>query len=185
VHTSGVAVDLVPFGEIEEPEGSIQWPGSGAVMTVIGFREGDEHATRIDLAPGVSVRVVTIPTLVILKVVAYYDRRKIDDLADVLFILENYSRYELEDRIFDELAELLARGDLPFEQAGAFLLGRDVAAQCSPPHRPKVKGILDDVLGDREMLARLVPPVIDEESWDKRFTFISDLFRRLTAGFME
>jgi predicted nucleotidyltransferase len=65
-------------------------------MTVIGFREGDEHATRIDLAPGVSVRVVTIPTLVILRVVAYYDRRKIDDLADVLFILENYSRYELE-----------------------------------------------------------------------------------------
>jgi hypothetical protein len=64
------------------------------------------------------VRVVTIPTLVMLKLVAHRDRRKTDDLADVLFILENYSRYELEDRIFDELADQLASGELPFEHAG-------------------------------------------------------------------
>ena len=136
-HTSGTLVDLIPFGEIEEPEGVIRWPESQAVMTVIGFREADSHATRIELAPGVQVRVVTIPMLVILKLVAYEDRGKTDDLADVLFVLENFSRYELENRIFEELAEQLARGELPFEEAGAFLSGA-----TWPPNavRPAVQG---------------------------------------------
>jgi predicted nucleotidyltransferase len=185
VHRSGTVVDLVPFGEIEAPKGTIQWPDSRAVMTVTGFREADEHAIRIELAPGVHVRVVTIPTLVILKLVAYRDRGRTDDLVDVLFILENYSQYELENRIFDELTDQLASGELPFEQAGAFLLGRDVAAQCSPSNRPKVGCILDDLLCDRDALARLVPPALDEESWEKRFASITDSFGRLKSGFLE
>jgi hypothetical protein len=31
----------------------------------------------------------------VLKLVTFRDRKKLDDLADVLFILENYTRYEL------------------------------------------------------------------------------------------
>jgi predicted nucleotidyltransferase len=157
VHTSGTLVDLVPFGEIEKPEAKIQWPGSHAVMTVVGFRDADAHATRVELAPGIHVRVVSIATLVILKLVAYQDRNKADDLADVLFILEYYSRYELDARILDELAEQLAGGKLPFEYAGAYLLGRDMAAQCSPSNRLKLGDILDDLLRERDALARLVP----------------------------
>jgi predicted nucleotidyltransferase len=184
IHTSGTAVDLVPFGNIEEPEGTIEWPDSHAIMTVIGFREADEHATRVQIAPGVQARVVTIPTLVMLKLVAHQDRRKTDDLADVLFILENYSRYELEDRIFDELADQLASGALPFDQAGAFLLGRDMAAQCSPSNLPKVAAILNDLLREPETLARLLPPALEQDSWDKRFAFTGDLFGRLRDGFV-
>jgi predicted nucleotidyltransferase len=184
VHTSGTLVDLVPFGEIERPEGSIEWPESHAVMSVIGFREANEHAIRIELAPGVHVRVVTVPTLVMLKLAAHRDRGKTDDLADVLFIVEHYSRYELEGRIFDELAEQLASGELPFEQAGAFLLGRDVATQCSPTNRPKVAIILNDLLTDRGTLARLVPAALEEESWEKRFALMTGLFEKLRDGFL-
>ena len=183
VHASGTPVDLVPFGEIEEPKGAIRWPESRSVMTVIGFHEADEHATSAELAPGIHVRVVTVPSLVLLKLVSHRDRGKIDDLADVLFILENYSRYELEERIFEELAGPLASGELPFEQAAAFLLGRDMVAQCSLANRSKVAGILDDLLDDKEALIRLVPPAIDEQSWEERLTLIKGLFMRLTAGF--
>src|SRR5262249_34980618 len=158
---------------------------SHAVMTVIGFREADDHAVRTELTAGIHVRVVTIPTLIVLKLVAYRDRRRNEDLTDVLFILENYSRYELEDRIFDELADELARGELPFEQAGAFLLGRDVATQCSLSSHPKVAGILNDLLSDRDALARLVPQALEEETWEKRFAFITELFERLKGGFLE
>jgi predicted nucleotidyltransferase len=184
-HTSGTLVDLVPFGEIEAPEGTIQWPQSHVVMSVIGFREADEHAISIELAPGLHVRVVTIPTLVMLKLVAHRDRSKTDDLTDVLFILEHYSRNELEDRIFDELADQLASGELPFELAGSFLLGRDVATQCRPSSRPEVAGILDDLLSDEAPLTHLVAPQLDEEGWQKRFDFITGLFRRFREGFLQ
>lgn len=184
VHTSGTLVDLVPFGDIETPEGTIQWPESHAVMSVIGFREADEHVTLLELTPGVHVRVVTIPTLVVLKLVAHADRRKTDDLVDVVFILEQYSRYELEDRIFDELGDQLATGELPFEQAGAFLLGRDVANQCRPSNRPKLATILNDLLRDRDTLARLVPRALDEASWVKKFALITELFASLRQGFL-
>src|SRR5207249_760507 len=66
-HKSGTLVDLLPFGQLEGPEGTIEWPGSHAVMSVIGFSDADEHAIPIELRPGVTIRVVTIPALVALK----------------------------------------------------------------------------------------------------------------------
>ena len=116
---------------------------------------------------------------------AHRDRRKTDDLTDVLFILEHYSRYELEDRIFDELADRLAGGELPFEQAGAFLVGRDVATQCRPASRPKLAAILDNLLSDEVPLAQLVAPALDEVSWQQRFDSITGLFRRFSDGFLQ
>ncbi len=141
-HTSGTLIDLLPFGQLEGPEGTIEWPESHAVMSVIGFSDADEHAIPIELRPGVTIRVVTIPALVALKLIAYKDRSRADDLRDVLFILEYYSRYELEDRIFDELSELLANGELEFEQAGAFLLGRDISSQCSLSNQSVCAGLV-------------------------------------------
>jgi hypothetical protein len=61
-----------------------------------------------------------------------------------------------------------------------------MAAQCSPSNRPKLAGILNDLLSDRDALARLLlPPPLDEESWDKRFALIIELFGRLEGGFLE
>ncbi len=153
-------------------------------MSVIGFREAEEHATAIELAPGFKIRVVTIPTLVMLKLVAHSDRRRSEDLADVLFILEQYSRYELEERIFDELTEQLAHGDLPFEQAGAFLLGRDVSLQCHPSNRPRIATILDDVLSHESLITGLVPNRLDEETWQKQIECATGLFRSFQNGFL-
>lgn len=182
-HTSGTLIDLLPFGEIEAPEGTIEWPESHAVMSVIGFREADEHATHVEITPGVTVRVVTIPALVVLKLVAYRDRTRTDDLRDVFFILEQYARHELEDRIFDELSDLLAGGGLAFEQAGAFLLGRDISTQCNPSNRSAVLQILQDLLSkDAGPLASLVLMSLDQEDWEKRFDTITQLFRALKDG---
>jgi len=183
-HRSGALIDLLPFGAIEAPEGAIQWPESRAVMSVIGFREAEEHATSVELVPGLGVKVVTIPTLVMLKLIAYSDRRRSDDLADVLFILEQYSHHELEDRIFEELADQLARGDLAFEQAGAFLLGRDVSRQCHPSNLPKLSAILNDILGHEAILAELVSPRFDDEIWERRFESVTALFRTFRDGLL-
>jgi hypothetical protein len=60
-----------------------------------------------------------------------------------------------------------------------------MAAQCSPSNRPKLAGILNDLLSDRDALARLAPPAFDEESWDKRFASITELFGSLKGGFLE
>lgn len=40
LHRSGRALDVVPFGDIEDRSGTIAWPPSGAVtMSVLGYRE--------------------------------------------------------------------------------------------------------------------------------------------------
>ncbi len=82
------------------------------------------------------------------------------------------------------MADQLAGGELPFEQAGAFLLGRDVATQCRPSSRPELAAILEDLLRDEAPLAQLIAPGLDEESWQKRFDFITGLFRRFRDGFL-
>jgi predicted nucleotidyltransferase len=41
IHRSGRALDVVPFGNIEDRRGAISWPPSGALtMSVVGDREG-------------------------------------------------------------------------------------------------------------------------------------------------
>lgn len=52
-------LDLVPFGELEAPEGTIAWPPRGDfVMNVLGFRAAVDTAIDIDVGEGVVVPVI-------------------------------------------------------------------------------------------------------------------------------
>jgi predicted nucleotidyltransferase len=48
-------LDLVPFGQIEQPEGSIVWPpGGDTVMNVLGFQEAVDSAVQVEVDNGLA-----------------------------------------------------------------------------------------------------------------------------------
>ena len=124
-------VDLVPFGGLELPGGSIAWPPTGdEVMTVVGFREALASATNVMLPEGQRVLVVSLPMLAVLKVIAWSDRhitapRK--DAADLLLILKSYLDAGNQQRLYEEAAHLLEDSNFDYERAGAWLAGHDAA----------------------------------------------------------
>src|SRR5579862_3685011 len=64
---SSVSIDLIPFGELER-DGRITWPTTGHDMDVTGYRDAYETAPVLHIAPGLRLRVATVPHLVALKV---------------------------------------------------------------------------------------------------------------------
>ena len=97
---AGSALDLLPFGGVDEKRGHdlvIRWPTDGTEMSVLGFREAWSTAATFIVPHGTDryeLRVLTIPSLAALKLVAWSDRRhsalRRKHVADLYVILENY-----------------------------------------------------------------------------------------------
>jgi predicted nucleotidyltransferase len=77
---TGLGIDLVPFGGLEDPAGQVRFPGR--TLAVAGFREAWEHAEQMHVDEHHAVRVPTTPFLLALKLFAFHDRRDPKDLAD-------------------------------------------------------------------------------------------------------
>ena len=143
---TNIPIDMVPFGHIAEPNQRIEWPDSEKQMSVLGFHSAYYHGQSIQLN-GQVLKVVTIPWHVALKLMAYKDRKLEKDLFDIHFILEHATEV-FSERVFDELADALAEGRLDYDQAGAFLLGRDLANQATTDVISVLSGILSNLIND-------------------------------------
>ena len=64
-----VVVDLIPFGGLENADGTISWPPHGdTVMSVLGFEEALKSSIDALLPSGQQASVVSLPMLAVLKV---------------------------------------------------------------------------------------------------------------------
>lgn len=132
-HTPAIyPLDLVPFSGIEE-NGTIAWPPRGDfVMNVSGYAEAYECALDIEIEPGLQVKVVSLPSIVVLKILAWNDKPEREKHAsDVLLILRSYHQAGQFDRLYDD-ARLLEALDYDLELVGAALLGRDAKRDSGP-----------------------------------------------------
>jgi predicted nucleotidyltransferase len=141
-HRSGMRVDLIPFGGIERPDGSIAWPPEYAeVMELLGFAEARASAREVRLPGSHILHVAALPMLAVLKVFAWADRHlrePLKDAADLFAILTNYLDAGQDRRLYSEAAHLLKDPEFDYRVAGTWLAGYDARAlidQCS--HRPK------------------------------------------------
>ena len=50
-HLGKLAIDLIPFGGVEDATGRIRWPGDDSLMRVLGYREAAATATLCFLRP--------------------------------------------------------------------------------------------------------------------------------------
>jgi len=91
VHKSGLLIDLVPFGGLEEVRGQISWPPDfSIVMSTVGFREAYNSSVAVRMADDLIVRVASLPGLALMKIVAWDDRRFERDAQDLGLIMRHY-----------------------------------------------------------------------------------------------
>ena len=124
---TNIEVDIIPFGEIGEPDQEICWPDTGNSMNTFGFAEALSHAKTftIDKPDELEIQVVDTPAFIVLKIFAWGDRggRTNKDLEDIDFILQ---RYDNDERAYSELSEELASERVDLLDASIYLLGQDI-----------------------------------------------------------
>jgi predicted nucleotidyltransferase len=126
-------IDLVPFGGLESPRGSIAWPpGFDQVMTVRCFAEINSAAEEIEIHAGLTLRAASVPGLMLLKLFAWNDRRERKDAWNIASLLQSYEYVVDGARIFAD-EDLYKSVAYDAKKAGAALLGRDAAAIVTAP----------------------------------------------------
>jgi predicted nucleotidyltransferase len=150
-HLGKLAIDLIPFGGVEDATGRIRWPGDDSLMRVLGYREAAATAIEVRLPRGEHVRTVSLPMLAVLKVVAWAERHATSprkDARDLFLALRHHLSSERAERLFSDAPQLLETDDFDLDVAGAWLAGRDAArailAASEQPRRllDAVEGVL-------------------------------------------
>jgi len=136
LHRGNAMVDLIAYGTKIAPGGTLVWPKSEFEMSVVGFDEVCAAANDVELEAGLSVSVITVPGFVLLKIIAFLDRKTQgkekhkDDARDIGYWLENYAGGAEDERRYG----LANKSELKHEDyatAGAVLLGMEVGALAS------------------------------------------------------
>lgn len=130
-------VDLVPFGGIAGPDGSIAWPPDGAsVMHVLGYDQALGNAIRLRIDKTRGIPMASAAGQVILKLVAHGDRATRTqgrDAVDIYELLRHYADTLTDEQLYDEYPEAMSRYEFKPEPAGAWILGRQVATMVNGP----------------------------------------------------
>lgn len=183
-----VRVDLIPFGPELVEEDRLVWPEADRVMSTLGIEEAFESARPEELAPGLSLPVVPIPGMMLLKLVAYQDRpeERARDLTDVVYCFEHYEERLETSRRFDLIGITVEGQPVQFEEAGAYLLGIEVAGLARPRSLVAVRKFLDRISDE---YARPISQILIEErriaDTEDRRSELFRLFRVFSAGASE
>ncbi|HEX7020063.1 MAG TPA: hypothetical protein VF159_08645 [Gemmatimonadaceae bacterium] len=136
-HRSGGLVDLLPFSDSVAPEGRLELQ-DGSVLNMAGFRHVVPSAIPTQIDNGPNLPLAPLPLYVLLKLVAFDDRKAPKDLSGVFHCLDHY----LDDDERRYLAEHEGKG-VPFEYAGAYLVGLDGRAFLDAQLAGTVVRVLD------------------------------------------
>jgi predicted nucleotidyltransferase len=171
-------LDLVPFGSLAEPNQAIEWPNERS-MNVLGYEEALVQAEEVAIEENWTIKVASVPSLVVLKLIAWKDRGSKKDLDDVILMLQNY----FEDDMYERLKKPLISGAIDVEYMGAFDLGQDIRKRFSGKVTTTVERILDEIL---ERADQLIPQLIlrIEDQWDELFEQILKRFEVLRQGLL-
>lgn len=181
-----VRMDLIPFGPELVKQDKLAWPYGDSVMTACGFAEALDCARDQEIAPNLSLPVVTIPGLVLTKIVAYSDRpeERARDLIDIVYCFEQYEKNVGQSRRFDHGVGIEVDGkEVTFEEGGAFLLGVEVAGLAKPNSLLLVRRFLEKISDE---YARPIAQILAEEGRlldsEERRRVLYRLFRVFGAG---
>lgn len=164
-------VDLVPFGLIADKEKKISWPPQHeTILVTLGFEEAYQYASTVRLSrnPTLDIKLPTVPGLVIMKLISWHegtDRKR--DAEDLLFILKNYEKTGIEDRLYEKETYLLEEEDFDFRLASIRLLGQDMARISDSNTLKKIKDILDretDSQSNYNLIFAMVKTNFDDQS---------------------
>lgn len=183
-------VDLIPFGPIADKMGNIKWPpDEEIVMHIIGFEEAfaNSQILRLRDDPILEINVVTLAGLAVMKIISWKDgypnRRK--DASDLALIMGNYTDAGNAERFFNEHSDLVDSEDFDYVNAGARLLGRDIATILSADLKERVLEILDKETGMQKRHKLVEDMLISKTLVAVDFDGLLDLLEELKKGILE
>lgn len=144
-----VAIDLLPFGEIEESY-TLNFNERHTDLHVLGFKEVLEEAVQVEIGEK-QASIPPLPGMVILKLIAWSDRpeERENDLSDILGIIQHY--YNLRwDEIVEKHYDTLDKDPFDHLLIAAEVLGRDsrLYLQKSDAISERIRKILETNLED-------------------------------------
>lgn len=131
---AGLPVDVMPFGEVEDPDGISSPAARGEDLIVFGFHDVFERAAHLSLPHGRVVRIPQPAGYAALKMRSWIDRRENKDAKDLALCTFWYQESAtVQDRLYDTDAgqKILEALEWHVPVAAARLLGADVRGQLS------------------------------------------------------
>lgn len=125
---AGIEVDILPFGGIEIND-EVKFEGTSLTnIKVNGFNEVYLTGTEmVELATGHKFKVATLPSIVLLKFIAYDDRPEVraKDARDIINIMLHFFDLETE-LIYDTHADLFGEEEMELEEIASIVIGREI-----------------------------------------------------------
>jgi predicted nucleotidyltransferase len=102
---AGVKTDILPFGRVEDPTGTVQPPARREEMSVWAFQEVFDGSLELSLPRSGTIRIPTVPGYLALKMAAWLDRSAFGedkDASDIAVALHWYTAsVEVETLLYD------------------------------------------------------------------------------------
>ncbi|GJD20910.1 hypothetical protein RIVM261_058660 [Rivularia sp. IAM M-261] len=172
---TGIEIDIVPFGAIGQPNQKIQWV-DGNQMNVLGLNEAFSMA-ELQKIEELEIKVISVMAFIVLKLIAWNDRKARKDLEDIYFILD---KYDIIDILSEENQDL--QGIVEHE-AAAFFLGCEIKRTFSQTVINEIEQILTKILQKQNVLfPQLISLIFDQDEWDAQFYTIVAKFEALQKG---
>ncbi|MBD2778290.1 hypothetical protein [Iningainema tapete] len=178
---TGLEVDVIPFGSISNDLQEITWP-DGNQMSILGLQEAFFN-TQIEKIDNIELRIANIYAFIVLKLLAWNERREKKDLEDIIFVLQNYQE---EERVYEELVDELLTDKFEVDEASIVVLGRDIRKAFRKETLNKVSKIVTQIIENQNrFIPQFVPKNLDENAWDEAFEKIVRRFQVLQYGLEE
>ncbi|MFO0680502.1 MAG: nucleotidyl transferase AbiEii/AbiGii toxin family protein [Sandaracinus sp.] len=144
---AGFRADVLPATPELVTTGSVQLDRGEKVMSLVGFDLALAHAATIVLdGTDADVKVASLPSLVLLKIVAWHDRpsERTKDLGDIALALIN-ALSEDDDRRWDRDDPIGASG-VQFDEQSPYFVGLELGRIASEPHLIETRRFIDTMM---------------------------------------
>lgn len=158
--STGYPIDIIPFGGVENPPNSIEWPPEGdEVMNVIGYEEALANTIEIEIENEFVAPVISLPGLALLKLFAWTDRGNKDskDALDLVTLLRTYHEAGNQDRLYGEELKMLEAAGFDPTNASPQLLGKDVRSIAKPETLAQALAILNNAKQADRLVTHMAP----------------------------
>ena len=184
-HPNRSSLDLVPFGDLEDPPGSIAWEEDARVMSTLGLREAHAAATPIWLDGDLPVKVASLEGQALLKLIAWRDRpyERKRDAEDFCLLLRSY--FDVREKlVYSRHLDVFEEGFRQSEASGR-VYGREVAQLLETPELEAVVfELLQEETRDPEAsgFARAMASTSCYYDLEDRFRALEGFLRGLREG---
>ena len=178
IYKEKMPIDLLPFGKLEKPQGSISWPPDGDMIMNPDINAAAEEINIFKNK--MVIRIASIPGLMVLKLLAWNDRFEPKDAQDISILLHKYNLILDEKRLYEDI-ELLRVLDSDIEKVGAVLLGRDVRMILNAKNINSIK----EILNKKEKLLNAIASSLFGSDLEEKFATAEKLFEAFCEGFSD